>query len=202
MIRLFFGVAIDPEVASGVADLQARLKSRLPDVRWVAKENFHFTLKFLGPVAEGRVAAIRSAVTKAVAGYPAFAVLARGLGVFPDIRRPRVVWVGLHSAELEPLAETVEEALEPLGFGREARPFRPHLTIGRWSSPAPATAALNEALARWREEVFGESRVEEVVLFQSVLKPTGAVYTRLAAAPLGGRRLTATQGRRSDGPES
>ena len=176
MIRAFIGVRIDPSVARKISEAQAELKSRLSGIRWVGLENLHFTLKFLGPIEETKEKLIAEALEKAVQPFPRFAILARGVGVFPDIRRARVLWVGLEGEKLAQLAAGVELALEPLGFAREKREFRPHLTIGRWRSFNRRPEALKIELEKWKTCDFGQSWVDEVFFFQSMLKPEGAVY--------------------------
>lgn len=153
-------------------------------VRWIPAENLHLTLKFLGDVEEARVPSIRAAVRDALMDNTRFRVTASGLGVFPDSRRPRVLWVGLASPELARLAGQVERALEPLGFGRTASPFRPHVTIGRWRRPESRDERLRGELARWRDHEFGEFRIDAATLFRSTLGPSGAVYDPLEVFPL------------------
>ena len=189
MIRVFVGVRIDSEVAQRIAAVQAALRPRLPGVRWVAENNYHFTLKFLGAVNENRIPEITNALTEALAPFTLFVVSARGVGVFPDIRKPRVIWVGLDSKELAALAREVESAMERIGFAREARPFQPHLTLGRWRDPIKPAAELCREIERRKDEAFGDSVVKEVVLFQSTLMPGGAVYSELEIFPLGKRRM-------------
>src|SRR3970040_2416690 len=180
MIRAFIGVRIDPSVARKISEAQAELKSRLSGIRWVGLENLHFTLKFLGPIEETKEKLIAEALEKAVQPFPRFAILARGVGVFPDIRRARVLWVGLEGEKLAQLAAGVELALEPLGFAREKREFRPHLTIGRWRSFNRRPEALKIELEKWKTCDFGQSWVDEVFFFQRMLKPEGAVYHPLS----------------------
>lgn len=153
-------------------------------MRWVARENLHFTLKFLGSVAGEKVGPIMEALEQPVRAVRRFSVAARGVGVFPDPRRPRVLWVGLEGEALAGLASGVERALEPLGFARERRSFRPHLTIGRWRDSGNSLGGLGREIESWKEREFGASWVEEVVLFQSVLEPEGAVYSALGVIPL------------------
>ncbi|HWP58688.1 MAG TPA: RNA 2',3'-cyclic phosphodiesterase [Candidatus Acidoferrales bacterium] len=190
MIRAFIGVRLEPEVTAKIADVQRQLRERIPGVRWVEQANFHFTLKFLGPVAEERIPRVAQALRELLGDFCPFVVSARGIGVFPDIRRPRVLWVGLGSDKLEPLAMAVEQKMEAAGFEREERPFRPHLTLGRWREAAKASVNVRAELERWKEENFGNSLVKEVILFQSTLRPGGAVYSELelfhlAAPPQG-----------------
>ena len=179
MIRAFVGVRLDSEVARRIAAAQAALQPCIPGVRWVAETNYHFTLKFLGAVSENRIPDIVNALTEAVVPFAPFVVSARGVGVFPDIRRPRVIWVGLNSTELAELARAVESTLERIGFAREARSFQAHLTLGRWRDAIKPGAELRREIERRKDEAFGDSVVEKVILFQSILKPGGAVYSEL-----------------------
>lgn len=185
MIRAFVGVRIHPEVTEKISEAQFQLQRKLPGVRWVACENLHFTLKFLGSVPEEKVGPIMEGLEQPVRAVRRFSVAARGIGVFPGLRRPRVLWVGLESEALGRLALGVERALEPLGFARERRSFQPHLTIGRWRDPSSSPAGLGREIESWKEREFGAFWVEEVVLFQSFLRPAGAVYSALGAVPLG-----------------
>lgn len=174
-------------MAQEISEVQFQLKRSLTGIRWVGLENLHFTLKFLGPVQEEKVVPIRNALEQALSAIPRFSIIGRGIGVFPDIRRARVLWAGLEGKPLGPLAVEVETALEPIGFAREKRAFRPHLTIGRWRNFDGQSKRLNQEIERWKDCDFGESWVEEVVFFQSVLKPQGAVYSPLKVITLGGR---------------
>jgi 2'-5' RNA ligase len=186
VIRAFVGVRISPDVIRKIFEVQSQLKQTFKDIRWVNQENFHFTIKFLGAMKEESVASILNVLERALGAIPSFCTVCRGIGVFPDIRKPRVLWVGLERERLQPLASEVERKLEPLGFGKEARDFKPHLTLGRWRDSAGSSEALKHELERWKNYDFGESWVKEVVLFQSVLKPDGAVYSPLGIVALGG----------------
>ncbi|MFQ5849024.1 MAG: RNA 2',3'-cyclic phosphodiesterase [Candidatus Binatia bacterium] len=184
MIRAFVGVRIAPKMAQKVSEVQSQLKRSLTGIRWVAQENLHFTLKFLGSVEEERIAAIIKALERGLQHVQPFSLMSRGIGVFPDIKRARVLWVGLQGQELQALAQEVETILEPLGFPREKRGFMPHLTIGRWRNFDPQGERFKEEIERWRNYDFGQIRVEEVVFFQSVLKPNGVVYSPLQVISL------------------
>jgi len=171
-------------MAQKISEVQSQLKQSLTGVRWVAQENLHFTLKFLGAVEEEKIAPIIDTVERAVRPFEPFSLTAGGIGVFPDIRRPRVLWVGLEAQGLKVLAQKMETTLEPLGFAPEGRAFKPHLTIGRWRNTAAKTQRLEEVIDRWKDQDFGQSTVAEVVLFQSILKPNGVVYSPLRVIPL------------------
>jgi 2'-5' RNA ligase len=153
------------------------------DVAWVARDNVHLTLKFLGAVELERVDAIAGALAGAAAGCHGFDLTVRGLGAFPTPRRPRVLWAGVDqgAAQVAALARRVDEALVALGFAPEPRAFTAHATLGRLRVPQ-AEARLIEALARGG--TFGRQRVDRLVLMRSRLSPHGARYTELAEAPL------------------
>lgn len=184
MIRAFVGVRIDPDMAQKISGVQSQLNRGLKGIRWVRREKLHFTLKFLGPVNEEKVVPIMNALEQSLRSIPRFFIIGRGIGVFPDIKRARVLWAGLEGKSLGPLVTEVEATLEPIGFAREKRGFKPHLTIGRWRSFDGSSELLRQEIERWKDYDFGESRVEEVVFFESVLKPEGAVYSPLRVIPL------------------
>ena len=171
-----------------ISEVQSQLKQSLTGIRWVAQENLHFTLKFLGSIEDKKIAPLMQALGQALRLAPSFSLMGKGIGVFPNIKRARVLWIGLQGQGLHRLAEDVETALEPLGFPREKRDFAPHLTIGRWRIPGLQPERLREGTERWQDYDFGPSQVDEVVLFQSVLKPTGAIYS-----PVGVIRLSDQQ---------
>lgn len=185
MIRAFVGVRIDPKMTQKISEVQSQLTRSLTGIRWVVQENLHFTLKFLGAVEEEKIISIIKAVGRVVRPARPFSLAAGGIGVFPDIRKPRVLWVGLEAQGLQTLSQEVEAALEPLGFAQEKRGFKPHLTIGRWRNFTAKAQRLREEIDHWKDQDFGQSTVEEVVIFQSILKPNGAVYSPLQVIPLG-----------------
>lgn len=179
MMRAFIGVPIDPTTTANISDVVAQLKPPLPEVRWVAEPNLHFTLKFLGDVEETQLEPISHALVDALRPFSRFTLNAKGLGVFPDLRRARILWVELQGASLAALALKVENTMVSLGFAPELRKFKPHLTIGRWRRFDGSRKKLAEALERWKGFEFGRFEVKEVIFFQSVLKPEGAVYRPL-----------------------
>ncbi len=176
-LRAFVGIPAGATLARGLSAVRAGFAGGA--IRWVPAENLHLTLKFLGNVEEAAVAAMCSALRQALRDTAPFPVAARGLGVFPDARRPRILWIGLAAPDLEALAGRVERALASLGIEQSPGPFRPHVTVGRWRRPEPRGPSLREALARWQDHAFGEFRVDEVTLFRSTLRPAGAEYSAL-----------------------
>jgi RNA 2',3'-cyclic 3'-phosphodiesterase len=186
VIRAFIGVQIAPEVRARISQAIAQLSPEISGIRWVREENFHFTLKFLGLIEEPQIEPISNALAQAIHPFRRFTISAKCLGVFPDIKRARVLWVGLEGTDMPALAKSIEFVLEPFGFPGENRIFRPHLTVGRWRSPMGSEQELGGKLKRWKNFEFGEFAVDEVVLFQSVLKTDGAVYRPLKAVTLAG----------------
>ena len=177
-IRLFIAVNMAEDLRAAIAEAQQRLGANRADVKWVRPEIIHITLKFLGWVEDGRVAEIGDAVARALTGAAAFRLRLEGIGSFPSPTAPRVVWVGVKegAAELTDLARRVEDALEPLGFEREARGFSPHVTIGRLKSPT-GRGALVELMRAEQDRPFGEMEVARVELMRSDLRPSGPIYT-------------------------
>jgi RNA 2',3'-cyclic 3'-phosphodiesterase len=159
------------------------LRPHAAEVAWVATENLHITLKFLGGVEEGRLPDVRAALERATA-VSAFEVEIRGLGAFPTATRARVLWAGAPAAPaFTRLAEDVDRALLALGFPAEARGFTPHVTLGRVRQPR-RDPALAQAIETAAARPFGRLLVERVSLMRSDLSPRGARYTELAAVPL------------------
>jgi len=155
------------------------------DFKWVNPANMHLTLKFLGDVEPERIAAISAAAGEAIGRFAPFSVRLSGAGAFPSVSRPRVVWVGVGdgAAELGRLAAAVDEALGGIGCERERRRFSAHLTLGRRRS-GKNLDELSETLARHRDYAGPAIPVSRVVLFSSVLRPTGPIYTPLSTFEL------------------
>jgi len=126
VIRAFIAIEIDPVTASQIAAAIEQLKARSAAIRWVGAGNIHLTLKFLGNIDESKIEPIGAALTDALCPFQRFTINAKGLGVFPNPKRPRVLWVGLVGSRLTELAVVVESALVPLGFAREEKTFTPH----------------------------------------------------------------------------
>jgi len=189
VIRAFIAIDIDPQVRENISRAIGQLSSRVLGVRWIAPANFHLTLKFLGDVEQAQIEAISAALEERLRPFPRCTINAKGLGAFPNLRRPRIMWIGLAGNELATLAAQVELALLPLGFAPEKRNFTPHLTIGRWRQTDRPSKTLGQELESWKDYEFGATRVDEVILFQSVLKPEGAIYTRAKAVTLGNDHL-------------
>ena len=156
--------------------------------RWVRPENIHLTLKFLGNINPADIDNIGGAMVDAVGNFETFNLVAGGLGVFPGINRPRVIWVGLKGQiqVLFAMQRLLEDNLATLGYKKEKRPFKGHLTVGRFKQ------SVNPNMIRRVLQKFGNIAVEEftvrrVIFYKSDLKSTGAVYSQLHQAVLDGR---------------
>ena len=184
-MRLFVALDFPDSVRASLRDLIARLRPSSSGVRWARPEGMHITLKFVGEADQGKLDAIRAALSSVHSPQP-IKMHFRGLGFFPNERKPRVLWCGVESsANLAALAAGIESALEPLGIPRESRGFVPHLTLGRFDSQRPpkGTDKLVSAANDLKSSEFGSARELEFYLYQSVLRPAGAEYNRLAAFP-------------------
>jgi RNA 2',3'-cyclic 3'-phosphodiesterase len=184
VIRAFIAIEIDPQLVREISAVVADLKPRIAGIRWASQTNFHLTLKFLGDIEENKITPIAQALELALRPFPRFTINAKDLGVFPDLKRPRVLWIGLEGKKLLELASKVETALDSLGFVPEKKGFKPHLTVGRWRQFDRASRKFLEELEKWQGHEFGESTVAEVIFFQSELKREGSVYHRLRVVTL------------------
>jgi 2'-5' RNA ligase len=189
-VRTFIAIELDETINAALADLQGQLKAKVPrdSVRWVKPGGIHLTLKFLGDVPADGIGEIEQALAQACAGFPAFSFSVEGLGCFPDPRRPRVVWVGVReeSGNLARLQKAIEDGMERLGFAPEERKFHAHLTLGRTQRRASSgdVRRLGRLVAETEIGQLGRMEAQTVSLMKSDLRPTGAVYTQLAAVEL------------------
>jgi 2'-5' RNA ligase len=191
-LRTFVAVNFSPELRRALAEAGAGLSRSTPQraMQWVKADNIHLTLKFLGDVPTDRIPEIAEALTASVGVVEPFQFTATGLGCFPNIRKPRVVWAGVEeegARKLIALAAAVEAALNPLGFPKEARPFSPHLTLGRVrrETPPPDAARVGQAVAAQPMARWGTQAVSAIHLMKSDLQPGGSIYTTLHTANLG-----------------
>lgn len=188
LIRVFCAVELSAEVRQRAGAHIADLRSRMSQVRagWAHSERLHITLKFLGEIEQERVAALSGAAARAARSLSPFNILIEGAGVFPPRGLPRVLWLGVTdaSASLMRLQLNLENECEGIGFAREARPFRPHLTIARLRckpEDARRLAALHQAKGFAPLEVS----VNDLIVMRSQMGPGGSRYTELARHGLG-----------------
>jgi 2'-5' RNA ligase len=177
-VRAFVALELDARLREAIGELQARLRPRCGGIRMARPEGNHLTLRFLGDTSPVQVETLRPLLGAAAAACPAAEARVAGLGTFPERGGPRVLWLGLDvPPTVLDLQRACERAARAAGFDREGRPFKAHLTLGRWRDRAPRPDLPPADL--------GATRLEALVLFRSDLRPDGAVYTPLARFALG-----------------
>lgn len=185
-LRTFIAIDIPGNILSEIRELQEGIKDYGFKIRWVRPESIHLTLKFLGDIKAVKINEIAEAISKTVVRYTPISLQAKGVGVFPGIKRPQVLWVGL-AGQLEPLVslqKTLDENLETIGFPVEKRPFKGHLTMGRMKAKIDVKK-FGDVLMTFRSFESEAFTADRIILYKSELKPSGAVYTELASASLG-----------------
>lgn len=188
-VRAFVAIELPSSVKSALSQLQDNLKrNEHASVKWVDTGSIHLTLKFLGNIATETIPELTKVISEAARGIMPFNLELDKLGVFPNLRAPRVVWVGLRgeTATLSVLQENIESALIPLGFPPESRVFSPHLTLGRVREKASPgeRRSLGQAVASPKVVSMEPFTVDSLSLMRSTLTREGAVYTRLYSVAL------------------
>ena len=180
-VRAFVALELEPAVRERLARAVAEAAVGIPGLRLVAADNIHLTLRFLGPSQLRQLQSLEPVLETAAREYPPMTARLGGAGVFPERGSPNVLWVGLRTEpDVEPLQQACERAARAAGFAAERRPFRPHVTVGRFRErlrERPALPALE----------LGETALERLVLFQSELHRERAQHTPLASFTLSGR---------------
>ncbi|RMF94431.1 MAG: RNA 2',3'-cyclic phosphodiesterase [Nitrospinota bacterium] len=184
-LRTFIGIAISPVIQQQILAAQKAWGEVVPGIRWIKPENLHLTLKFLGEIEETLVDPIHHRMQRVAGGVAPFTLTIQGLGVFPNLSRPRVLWLGVNQGKqsLQTLYALLQAELTPLGFPAEKRAYTPHLTLARFktfSSPSLLSALLQQSL---RYE-FAPLSVHRIDLIRSQLHPGGAIYTCLRSVEL------------------
>jgi len=175
-MRVFLAADLSKEVRKALGEVQRALRPVSDTARWVAPESIHITLKFLGEVREQGLDEIHEGL--AGLSWKPFTVRVHGIGFFPGTRSPRVLWAGMEAPTMEGLAEQLDTRMERLGFEKERRKFRPHITLAR-ARDTRMDSSLVTAGSQFEEHEFGSFLVDRIFLFKSNLKPTGAVYEKL-----------------------
>jgi 2'-5' RNA ligase len=188
LLRAFIAVEIPLEIRQAVCNATVGLQKKIgPLIRWVPVENMHLTLKFLGDISPSSMDMLTQMLQAETDLFHCFDLRLLGIGSFPNLKRPRVIYVGIQApAMLETLQRGIESASRRLGYESEERGFSPHLTIGRVKQTVSATEqqTIRRALEEIKIDSLGTARVDSVHLYKSDLKPTGSGYTRLYSAPL------------------
>lgn len=188
-MRLFVALELEPAVADALDLAIAPLRETEPEHSWVPRDKLHLTMKFLGDVDDGAVAALQQAADAVAARHRPFDMRLEQVGAFPNFRRARVVWIGVENEpRLELLHHDLEIACGELGYEVEGRAFRPHITLARVRTPLPLDRARRFARAAREVDFAADTAVGSLVLMESALTPPGgrARYRRIHAATLGG----------------
>ena len=186
MIRVFLAVELSPNIQENLFALQQQLKKTLPPINWVRPESIHLTLKFLGFVEPALVSQLLSALQPIGKQYAPFSVDVQGLGVFPQVKYPRIIWIGLagNTQALHDLVFEIDAELEALGFPPEEKSYHPHLTLARIKREnAKVGSVLRQTRALESDQQLGTLNVNGFTLFQSDLDSSGAKYTSLWTVP-------------------
>lgn len=187
--RTFVAVDVSADICSRAGQMIDLLSEAGAKVKWVEPTRLHLTLKFLGDVATLELAEICAAAAAAVVAAAPFDFRVRGCGAFPSIDKPRTIWLGVDQGadELVQLHDLLEAGLAPLGFRREQRRFRPHLTLGRVRNSPTGLPELGRLLVEHEDFIVGVAGIDEIVVYSSELDYQGPTYEPLATGPLKGK---------------
>jgi 2'-5' RNA ligase len=188
-IRTFVAIPLPAPLIEALQRVQQQLQSKLPSalVRWSKPEQLHLTLRFLGDVPIEQIRQLEAALRVACEPTPALRLRLGGIGCFPHIGNPRVIWVGV-GGDVEPLRvlqQRIKQYTGGFGVPAEVRDFTPHLTLGRVKKGWPVAPQIRNGIERFRSDALGDWSATEVELIQSQLRPDGACYTKLASIKLG-----------------
>ena len=189
LLRAFIAIELPDQLQNTLEKQTARLRQTLGNdlIRWIPTKNIHLTLKFIGDIAASHVDFLKQLLTQTADSHPQFTLQIGGIGSFPNSKRPRVLWAGIHApAELTSLQKSIEAGTTRLGYEKEEKTFSPHLTLGR------VRQNLNETTLQKTRITLGtiqlgnidSTRVDSIHLYKSELHTSGSVYTKLFSAPL------------------
>lgn len=182
-MRAFIAITLTPDIKERLSRIQTNLKECGADIRWVLPENMHLTLRFLGEINEIMLNGIIRVTEETAHNHSKFEIGLSGIGTFPDIDHPKVIWVGVKDGDkkIEDLAYALEKGMEALEIIQEKKPFSCHITLGRTRSPKNMEK-LMAAVNNLGEDLYKEGTsftAERITVFKSRLTPGGAVYEAL-----------------------
>jgi 2'-5' RNA ligase len=188
-LRCFVAIEIPEPIKRDIGEFIEILKKYNVDVKWVIHKNLHITLKFLGNTTDVLLTKIREALLNIVLSYEPFYIKIYTIGVFPNRKYPRIIWVGLEDPGiLKKLKNDIEDSMALLGYQKEDKEFIPHLTLGRVRSQKGIINLINE-LDNFKGKDFGSMNVEGIKLMKSELKPKGAEYSCIYEIPFGRKKV-------------
>jgi len=181
--KLFVGVRVSVQTANALASaaetLQRRTKDAGLDVKWVAPVNYHATLKYLGFTREDTIGAVRDALATALVGVKPIKFRTARLGAFPSLEKASVLWAGVDGGVLDELAKKIDQAMAGIGYAAETRAFHAHVTLGRLRETRP----VKDVVLPLSEQMFSDTHIDGVSLFESQTKSSGSIYVELAEIP-------------------
>lgn len=184
-IRAFVGLRMSAEIDDAIAAFIGEICSSGDGVRWTPRGNLHLTLKFLGPAIDlARLSALGVLLMRVASETAPFEIRVRGIGAFPSLKRPNVIWAGLEGDSLAQLATQVETAAFEAGFEREQRKWTSHLTLGRVRDQSRARSTIRAAAAM-RDRDFGACIADRMAIYQSRLQASGSIYEMLHSFEFG-----------------
>lgn len=179
-MRCFISINLDDDLKREIETATETLRKTRSDVKWVTVENLHITLKFLGEIHDDLIPAVKERLSQVSLSHAPSEIKLHGAGIFPDSKRPRVIWLGMKDSDrLKKLQADIEDSMATLGFEKEGRGFSPHLTIGRVRSMM-GKDPLVRAVGTLKDKDFGNIEVKRVSLMKSELRPAGAQYAPVA----------------------
>jgi len=179
-MRTFIALDLTEETKQELTRLQSGLKKSQADVKWVNPQNIHLTLKFLGEISEQQVNQVKEVLDRISSQFKPYEITLSGIGAFPKVENPRVIWVGIESGknETKKIAEILSVELEKAGFQKEDREFKSHLTVGRVRSPKNKDN-LKTAIQSISFSPQAKIPIDYITLYQSTLTPQGPIYIPL-----------------------
>lgn len=183
-VRAFIAIELPSIIAKSLEEIQDNLKDTANKITWVKPDNIHLTMKFLGNIETDKAHAIEKILKNIVSQISIGKLSVKGVGAFPTINNPRVIWVGVEDDKnLLNIYTQLEEGLAGLGFKKEERPFKPHLTLGRIKF-LKDKKGLKERLEKFADIKLASFIVDSLILFKSELTPEGSLYTKLKEVKL------------------
>ena len=181
MIRSFIAIDITDEIRDAIGKVSYQIKANLPGIplRWVAPQNIHLTLRFLGEISQDQITCLVQNSQAVLTKFSCTTIGFAGIGAFPSSRRARIIWIGINSSpELSPLILELNEVLATCQISKEDKLFSPHLTLCRLRNLSTFDyAKVNSVLSSLKVGSLGSFQVDSVKLYKSDLTPTGPVYT-------------------------
>ena len=188
-MRTFIAVDFSPQIIRKITEIIDYFKTQTPNnaIKWVAPENLHLTVKFLGEVKENEIDNIKNLINQSLTDEDAFEIGVEGLGMYPNSHKPRVIWLGIKGGKpLIAIHNKLEKALQEIGIKHEKRDYSPHLTIARVRRGADneTVKTIGKTLSAFKVDSLGSCTINNIVLYKSDLTPQGPIYTPLLSSPL------------------